>query len=236
MSENMSENQDTELTLSTGKLLFIFFALVMLCAVFFSLGYAVGRGNRESAPPITEASTTTTLSPNSSKPTAGVNAPQSATTACPDGAKNCIPVQPTNDKEASSADELSFTKDKPADKNAAPANPIAGAPPSTAGAIAATLSNGNKADDKSPTTGSKPPETVLPASGIMVQVAAVSKQSDADALVNALRKKQYPVIVVNNVPGDTLFHVQVGPFSQQKDAEAMQKKLQADGYNAMIRK
>src|SRR5690242_17806716 len=43
-----------------------------------------------------------------------------------------------------------------------------------------------------------------------VQVAAVSKEEDADALVSALRKKDYPVFVVNP-SGDKLFHVQVGP-------------------------
>lgn len=70
----------------------------------------------------------------------------------------------------------------------------------------------------------------------MVQVAAVSKQEDADILVNALRKKQYPVFVVPSVPGDSLFHVQVGPFSDSKDAEAMRSRLAGDGYNAIVKK
>ena len=69
----------------------------------------------------------------------------------------------------------------------------------------------------------------------MVQVAAVSKQEDADALVKALRKKEYPVFVVTQAD-NKLFHVQVGPFSQQKDAEAMRAKLAGDGYNAIIKK
>src|SRR5271154_2144872 len=119
MAENQSDTKDTELTLSTGKLLFIFFALVMLCAVFFSLGYAVGRGNRESAPPITEASTTTIQDANATKPAAGVNAPQTAT-PCPTGSTDCTPAAPSGDKEASSTDELSFTKDKNAATTANP--------------------------------------------------------------------------------------------------------------------
>jgi cell division septation protein DedD len=69
----------------------------------------------------------------------------------------------------------------------------------------------------------------------MVQVAAVSKQEDADALVKALRKKEYPVFVVSQ-PNSNLFHVQVGPFAQQKDAEAMRAKLAGDGYNAILKK
>jgi cell division septation protein DedD len=70
----------------------------------------------------------------------------------------------------------------------------------------------------------------------MVQVAAVTKQEDADILVNALRKKQYPVFVVANLPGDSLFHVQVGPFSDPKEAEAMRTRLAGDGYNAIVKK
>jgi len=192
MAENPSENKDTELTLSTGKLLFIFFALVMLCAVFFSLGYAVGRGNRESAPPITEASTTTVQDTNATKPAAGVNAPQQAVTPCPASSTDCTPTTPSGDKESSSTDELSFTKDKPTDKNASASSPATTSNPGTANSVSTTSAPTNPTNtttNPATSTGSKPPETVLPASGIMVQVAAVSKQSDADALVNALRKK-----------------------------------------------
>jgi cell division protein FtsN len=41
---------------------------------------------------------------------------------------------------------------------------------------------------------------------------------------------------VANLPGDSLFHVQVGPFSDQKDAEAMRTRLAGDGYNAIVKK
>lgn len=72
--------------------------------------------------------------------------------------------------------------------------------------------------------------------GIMVQVAAVTKQEDADMLAAALRKKQYPVFVVPSTPADKLVRVQVGPFAQLKDAEAMKAKLASDGYNAIVKK
>jgi cell division septation protein DedD len=72
--------------------------------------------------------------------------------------------------------------------------------------------------------------------GFMVQVAAVSRQDDADALASALRKKQYPVFVMPGTGTDKLLHVQVGPFAELKDAEAMKAKLAADGYNAIVKK
>src|SRR6267142_1248148 len=80
------------------------------------------------------------------------------------------------------------------------------------------------------------PEMSKPGSAYVVQVAAVSRQEDAEALMSALRKKDYPVFVVNNAPGDRLFHVQVGPYADMKDAEAMKAKLSGDGYNPILKK
>jgi len=50
-----------------------------------------------------------------------------------------------------------------------------------------------------------------------------------------LQKKQYPVFIAS-VPGDSLFHVQVGPFSDPKDAEAMRARLAGEGYDAIVKK
>jgi cell division septation protein DedD len=70
----------------------------------------------------------------------------------------------------------------------------------------------------------------------VVQVAAVSKKEDAEALAAALRKKNYPVFVAGNAPSDALVHVQIGPFSDLKDAEAMRARLAGDGYNPIVKK
>jgi cell division septation protein DedD len=68
-----------------------------------------------------------------------------------------------------------------------------------------------------------------------VQVAAVSKQEDADALVEALKGHQYAAFI-SSQPSDKLFHVQVGPFADIKDAEATRAKLVSDGYNPILKK
>jgi DedD protein len=68
-----------------------------------------------------------------------------------------------------------------------------------------------------------------------VQVAAVRHQEDAEALLGALRKKEYPVFLAS-ANSDSLFHVQVGPFLSQKEAEAMRARLSGDGYNAILKK
>lgn len=191
-------NQDTELTLSTGKLLGIFFGMVAICAVFFSLGYAVGKGSGGAAPQtVTDSADLSSISSSGeAKPAAGKAAPPPEATTPAETAT----VPATND--ASAPAETAKTDSAPAD-------------------LATT----------------KAPELADTArTGFMVQVAAVSKKEDAEALVAALRKKQYPVIIVNNVPNSPLFHVQVGPFSQQKEAEAMRAKLSGDGYNAILKK
>jgi cell division septation protein DedD len=69
--------------------------------------------------------------------------------------------------------------------------------------------------------------------GIMVQIAAVSHADDAEVLVNALRRRGYAVTARRDL-ADNLIHVQVGPFPNRNDADAMRLKLLNDGYNAII--
>jgi cell division septation protein DedD len=76
---------------------------------------------------------------------------------------------------------------------------------------------------------------VAPNGSFTVQVAAVRHQEDAEALLGALRKKEYPVFLAS-ATSDALFHVQVGPFISQKEAESMRARLAGDGYNAILKK
>jgi DedD protein len=95
----------------------------------------------------------------------------------------------------------------------------------------------NATPAQSPTaTNEQAPSTVLPTSGYFVQVAAVTKQEDADALVDALKKKDYPAFVASQSGTDKLFHVQVGPYAEIKDAETMRARLIGDGYSPILKK
>jgi DedD protein len=191
-----SKSEDTEITLGVGKMLFLFFGLVSLCGVFFSLGYSIGK--------------------NSAKPSAAADMTQVAT---PFGARPS--AQKTND-----AQNLTFYKavgDKDADSQ-----------------LAAKPSDNTQTAAPAPSEDPKAaaPDSTVPiptTNGYFVQVAAVSKQEDADALVDALKKKQYPAMIAN-APSDKLFHVQVGPYTDIKDAEAMRTKLVSDGYNPIVKR
>jgi cell division septation protein DedD len=197
--------RDTEITLSTGKLLGIFFALAIVCGVFFTMGYLLGKSN--SAGGRTEI-VATVPSSSAGKPYAGNRTPEAVTQTCPPGSPNCAPV--SNSTDTSSTAKAS---DQPA---------------------AAQPSSGSKTSDQSTAQSAGTDAKNGAASSFMVQVAAVSKQEDAEILVTALRKKQYPVFIAN-AAGDPLFHVQVGPFTDRKDAEAMRTRLSGDGYNAIVK-
>jgi cell division septation protein DedD len=70
--------------------------------------------------------------------------------------------------------------------------------------------------------------------GYLVQIAAVRNQEDAKLLSETLHKQQYPVIITQ--PGDKLFHVQVGPYADIRDAEAIRTRLISAGYNAFLKR
>jgi DedD protein len=194
---------DTEITLSTGKLLAIFFGLVIICGVFFTMGYLLGKST--SAGGRTEIVATVPSGNAAGKPSAANKTPDTTTQNCPPGSPNCA---------SAGADTGAANKTS--------------APP----ASDQQQSGGKTADQSSASSGSEVKNGA--GSSYMVQVAAVSKQEDAEILVTALRKKQYPVFVANS-SGDPLFHVQVGPFSDKKDADAMRNRLAGDGYNAIVK-
>jgi cell division septation protein DedD len=68
----------------------------------------------------------------------------------------------------------------------------------------------------------------------VVQVAAVSRQEDAEMLVHALVVKGYPAFQRNEAQ-DKLLHIQVGPFTNRKDADSARQRLLSDGYQPIIK-
>ena len=195
--------RDTEITLSTGKLLGIFFALAIVCGVFFTMGYLLGKST--SAGGRTEI-VASVPSSSAGKPYAGNKTPEAVRQTCPPGSPNCAATSTSDASSATKPDQ----------------------PP------AAQSASGSKTADQSTAQSAGTDGKSGAASSFMVQVAAVSKQEDAEILVTALRKKQYPVFIAN-ASGDPLFHVQVGPFTDRKDAEAMRTRLSGDGYNAIVK-
>lgn len=192
----MSVSADTEITLGTGKVLAFFFGLVLLCAVFFGMGFSLGKNSAKS--------TVDDLLPAS--PSSGGMRPSAvrSTSASPSDVTFYKAVGQKATDARSPTDSASNTAGS-------------GEPPSDSPA--------NSPD----------PTAAPPLNGYYVQVAAVSKREDAEALVEALKKKQFPAFAAT-VAMDKLFHVQVGPFANIKDAESTRAKLVSDGYNPILKK
>src|SRR5438270_12138081 len=90
----MAENQDTEVTLRTGKLLGFFFGMVVVCGIVFSLGYLVGKGSSQAGAPVMDSAAASNISSNGgSKPPAGhLQGPTTSTMPCNAGDANCAPA------------------------------------------------------------------------------------------------------------------------------------------------
>jgi DedD protein len=216
------EPQESEVTLSTGKLLAIFLGLAVVCAVFFTMGYMLGRGGASPAGRTDVVNTVPTTGTPATKPSAGNKNSETAPPVCVAGSPNCPSISSTPSTSATNP-----TTTKPATQT------------STTAQQTSAQSNTSSTTTKptTPPVSSTPATKNPPAAGTyMVQVAAVSKQEDADILVAALRRKQYPVFIVANIPGDPLFHIQVGPFTDPKEAEAMRNRLVSEGYSAIVKK
>jgi len=215
------EESETEITLGMKSLLGVFFGLVLICGVFFGLGYSLGRGSSRPAPETaSEVIPKVTAKPAPLPPAAtptkegdSVNPP--TYTPGPDATEPVSAAPPRKP----SASVVKVVPPEPATETApAPAKPAPGiTSPATATASAAPG-----------------PQSATQVTPSMVQIAAISKQEDADVLVAALKKRGYSA-VVHSDPKDNLLHVQIGPFATRDEARAMRAKLLADGYNAILK-
>jgi cell division septation protein DedD len=212
------EGRDTEITLSVGNLLMIFFGLVLLCAAALGVGYRLGsQAGRQNAAAAVAPAAAQPATSSAGKPGAAQIA-QAKPADCPVGS-NCgdTAVAQTNTTStqapaaAAQSTQLTFydtVQKKDAHPQLAPvAQPAAATKPAA-----------------QPTLGA----------GYMVQISAMRNESDARLLSETLQKQHYPVLVVQ--PGDHLFHVQVGPYADIHDAEDVRNRLQQSGYNAFVKR
>jgi len=205
--DDVAAHTDREFTLSTGSILGLFFGLVLLCGLFFGFGYSVG--DHRTLQPLAD-STTSAPAPtnfNAFKPAAGL----------PAGATNNIPVAPPTSTPSTLTAPVTTPKT------------VSSVPPTASSNTAAPIV-------RIPPAAPTHPESIAaaaPQGSFMVQVAAVSHPEDAALLLNALRAKGY---AAGAVPGqDKFIRIQIGPFSNRHDAEAIRQRLSADGYSPIIK-
>jgi cell division septation protein DedD len=202
--DDAHDEPERELTLSTGALLGIFAGLVLLCALFFALGYTL-RGRQGPRPTVAAAPEERVPSSpanfGSFKPAAGSPVAAPTPVAAPE------PAAPVPAAEAPDAAAPAVREPAPVSRPSV--TPVA----------------------HSPAPAAVP--AVVPPGSFIVQVAAVSHPEDAEYVVAALKAKGYPA-AARTEPQDKLFHIQVGPYADRRDAEAIKQRLSADGYNNPI--
>ncbi|MGA8907840.1 MAG: SPOR domain-containing protein [Acidobacteriaceae bacterium] len=245
-AEREEQQTETEITLGMTSLLGIFFGLVLICGIFFGLGYSLGRGSSSHpSAAATTASSAVTANDNdnhASKPSAGQSSysaqnPAASEDSAPASDNSSVTVPENSGSDSASSDSAQRTPSSAATESPAPTSrpapmPVSDGYPTSRPAAAHPL------PPVAPEATAKPAVattyTAASGSGIMVQIAAVSHQEDADVLVSALKRRGYTASA-HSEPQDKLLHVQVGPFVSHDEAKAMRAKLLTDGYNAIIK-
>jgi cell division septation protein DedD len=198
----------------------LFMLMLLFSGLFFTLGYVMGRDGQVRAATDLRGLPESTVLPKpevAPKPSNKKSAPEP---------QAGTPAPVNSDWEFYHAGESNKTDDR--------LKPVA-APsinPSTTPAVGKS-SNPAK-QQPSPITKSI---GVAPASagvGTSLQVAALTKESDAMALANTLRKKNFPTFV-QSPQGDKYYHVLVGPYADQKAIDNARKGLEVAGFKAIVK-
>jgi DedD protein len=79
------------------------------------------------------------------------------------------------------------------------------------------------------------PAVTPPPPGILVQVSALTRREDADSLVALLQEMKLPVLVTSG-ENDALFHVVVGPYQNDAEAQKTKQILEQEGFRPFIRR
>jgi DedD protein len=236
-------SSDADLTLGIGSLLSIFFGVVLICGIFFGFGYSMGRRNAHSttavlpsttapapsavtAPPLPESELSgAPLKPqvpdDTSTPSSDETTPEAATSQ---------PPAPSSAKHDAQGDSAKPAKPARVTEPTTP-SPSLNAVPYTHRAALPTKPHAGTMAPLAQAPGDSP---IIPGHPIMVQIAAVSRQEDAEVLAGALRKRGFNPTVRPGT-GDKFFHVQVGPFTDKAQADTIKQHLLADGYNAIVK-
>lgn len=207
--------------LESRHLVGLFLGVVLLCGVFFTLGYVMGRNQYEGAVHAEEARD------NLDEPAGRAVKPKRPAENSPAPGAN-----PTNtewdfytkkdDNHLEPEAKLTNPSTPAPDADSAePATPIAPAPvpPSSK----PSRSSGNLA----------PPR--LAKNSIVLQVSATRHKDDAFAMAQAIQQKHFPCFVVTPA-GDNFYRVQVGPYRDEKSAEAARSALERAGFKAILKR
>lgn len=205
------EGGSGEPVLESRHVVGMFVAVVVLCGVFFALGYVMGKTQFDAS-----------LRAAAEKPIAAPSrVDTSAGGAAPAGEWNASPA-PAASKPA----ETSSPAPEPVAPAAKPETPAPRATAHAARPAAAPAKSARGPLEKNPS---------VPQGGAVLQVAALRSQADALALAEALQQKEYPAYVLTPATGN-LYRVQVGPYASAKAADAAKRALEREGFKTILKR
>jgi cell division septation protein DedD len=198
----------------------LFLIIMLLSGVFFTLGYVMGRNQYDGE--VRAAMNPRAMPDPSVSPRMDVATKHSKTAPVAD-APTGTAASPNSDWEFYHAGEAKKTEDR---LKPAPAEPAAKTLPAVA-----KNGTGSKPSSASSKTVSAP---LIPGGSYTLQVAAMTKESDALDLATRLQKKKFPAFVVP-AQTDKYYRVQVGPYPDQKSADMAKKGLDGAGFKAIVK-
>ena len=195
-----------ERVLESRHLVGLFLGVVLLCGVFFTLGYVMGKTQYGGLVHAAEALSRTSPDRASQRP---------------------VPAQPAGDAAPANGEWDFYSKNnnddrlQPAPKTSSSSAPVRTTPSPT---TAKTVPTSARFDAPRMSKGS-----------VVLQVAALTHQGDALAMADMLQQKRFPAFVVAPT-SDNFYRVQVGPYADAKAAESAKNALDRAGFKAIIKR
>jgi len=211
-----------ERVLESRHVIGLFMLMLLFSGVFFTLGYVMGRNQYDGQVRAATDPHTKLQNPFSSKPEPAIKRTSNST---PTEAPTDATAPPNSDWEFYHAGDSKKTVDrlKPAVPVTAPSEKNA---PVLIKSTAAPKSAGNSAKSMN--------APLVPGGTYTLQVAAVRRETDALELASRLQHKKFPAFVLSP-RGDKYYRVQVGPYTDQKNADAARKGLESAGFKAIVK-
>jgi cell division septation protein DedD len=219
--------EEREKGLSTSSLVLLFMLGVVVCAVFFSLGFLLGYRERSSS----NTAEVERVTPTGDAPPAVNPPPAKGDTRVRQDA-NQVPTVFSAQRAEAESNQKSGKVDS--GTKISPGEDTKVAAPVAAETTASVPGHESAKADVPAATG----ETRT-GSGAALQVAALQNRQDAESLVKVLKERGYPVFIVSPEDAhanDNLFRVRVGPFTSRDEEEKTRQELETEGFKPFVKR
>jgi cell division protein FtsN len=209
-----------ERVLESKHVIGLFLLMLLFSGIFFTLGYVMGRNQYDGQ----VRAATGWMSKSEPAPILRAEpAPKKNVTEAP--AAQSDPATSTSNSEW---DFYANNKPAKSQPRLEPVPKASVAPPASKPVSTRAKSEPQPAPARSSKSTAAP---LIPSGAIVLQVAALQRQDDALAIAGSLQKNHFAAYV-QTPQRDRYYRVQVGPFRDQKSADAAKKGLEGEGFKA----